>query len=133
MADTTMDESVPVRINVAGRQGAAHAATSSSRAASIVPSTEAVAAPVAPKRRMVISHDKYMELQSMIVLHLSEREEATGKGVDREELIDWYLEMREAEIQDVEQLEYEKELITKLLRKLVKVCWVICRMLRLSC
>ncbi|KAF8204636.1 MCM2/3/5 family-domain-containing protein [Pholiota molesta] len=120
MADTTMDESVPVRINVAGRQGAAHAATSSSRAPSIVPSTEAAAAPVAPKRRMVISHDKYMELQSMIVLHLSEREEATGKGVDREELIDWYLEMREAEIQDVEQLEYEKELITKLLRKLVK-------------
>ncbi|KAF8969316.1 hypothetical protein BDZ97DRAFT_1795004, partial [Flammula alnicola] len=39
--------------------------------------------------------------------------------MDREELIDWYLEQKEGEMQHIEQLEYE-ELITKLLRKLVK-------------
>jgi len=39
---------------------------------------------------------------------------------DRDELIDWYLEMKEEEILDVDELEYEKELITKVLRKLVK-------------
>lgn len=74
-----------------------------------------------PKRRMVITHDKYVSLQSLIVLHLSEVERQTGSGMDKDELIDWYLELKEEEIQDVEELEYEKELVTKMLRKLVKV------------
>ena len=77
--------------------------------------------PAKPKRRMVITHDKYVTLQSLIVLHLSQVERETGTGMDRDELIDWYLELKEEEIQDVEELEYEKELITKMLRKLVKV------------
>lgn len=73
------------------------------------------------KRRMVITHDKYMTLQSLIVFHLAAVERETGRGIDRDELIDWYLETKEEEIQDVDELEYEKELITKVLRKLVKV------------
>ncbi|KAF8272164.1 mis5 protein [Lactarius quietus] len=76
--------------------------------------------PTSSKRRMVITHDKYMTLQSLIVLHLAAVERETGKGIDRDELIDWYLEMKEEEIQDVDELEHEKELITKVLRKLVK-------------
>ncbi|OJT05372.1 DNA replication licensing factor mcm6 [Trametes pubescens] len=76
--------------------------------------------PPKPKRRMVITHDKYVTLQSLIVMHLSRVEQDTGRGMDRDELIDWYLELKEDEIQDVEELEYEKELITKMLRKLVK-------------
>jgi DNA replication licensing factor MCM6 len=80
------------------------------------------AAPAPARRRMVITHDKFMTLQSLIVIHLSSVERNTGKGIDRDELIDWYLELKESEIQDVEELEYEKELITKMLRKLVKVC-----------
>lgn len=74
-----------------------------------------------PKRRMIITHDKFVTLQSLIILHLSQVERETGRGVDRDELIDWYLESKEEELQDVEELEYEKELITKMLRKLVKV------------
>ncbi|EGO02002.1 hypothetical protein SERLA73DRAFT_104230 [Serpula lacrymans var. lacrymans S7.3] len=81
---------------------------------------EHMEAPAPPKRRMVITHDKYMSLQSLIVLHLSATERETGRGIDRDELIDWYLELKESEIQDVDELEYEKELITKMLRKLVK-------------
>jgi hypothetical protein len=77
--------------------------------------------PASAKRRMVITHDKYMTLQSLIVMHLAAVERETGRGIDRDELIDWYLEMKEEEIQDVDELEYEKELITKVLRKLVKV------------
>ena len=78
-------------------------------------------APQAPRRRLVITHDKYMSLQSLIVFHLSATERETGRGIDRDELIDWYLELKESEIQDVDELEYEKELITKMLKKLVKV------------
>lgn len=83
---------------------------------------EAAPAVDAPrKKRMVITHDKYVQLQSLVILHLSQHERETGRGMDRDEMIDWYLESREADIQDVEELEYEKELIVKLLRKLVKV------------
>jgi DNA replication licensing factor MCM6 len=81
-------------------------------------------APPAPrkeKENMRITHDKWGQLKSLIVLHLSQVEQATGKGVDKEELIDWYLEFKESEIQDEEAIEYEKELITKVLKKLVKV------------
>ncbi|KAI0832668.1 MCM-domain-containing protein [Trametes gibbosa] len=108
----------------AGSSGV-NAGTSSagpSRAGSLAPPPPAQEQPEAakPKRRMVITHDKYVTLQSLIVMHLSQVERETGRGVDRDELIDWYLELKEDEIQDVEELEYEKELITKMLRKLVK-------------
>jgi len=96
--------------------------TSSTQTQSLVtPKTPQIDAPTSSKRRMVITHDKYMTLQSLIVLHLAAVERETGKGIDRDELIDWYLEVKEEEIQDVDELEYEKELITKVLRKLVKV------------
>ncbi|KDR84017.1 hypothetical protein GALMADRAFT_236601 [Galerina marginata CBS 339.88] len=123
-SDQTDESSVPVRVNVGGRQ-APLPAGSSSRAGSVAPGSESVPPPPPPKRRMIISHDKYIELQSMVVLFLTEHEGKTGKGMDREELIDWYLEQKEGEMQDIEQLEYEKELITKLLRRLVKENYLI--------
>lgn len=122
MSTDPADEStVPVRVNNGRRQPPQ--AAESSRADSVAPGTPVPQAPPAqaPKRRMVISHDKYVELQSMVMLHLNEHETKTGRGLDREELIDWYLEQKEDEMQDIDQLDYEKELITKLLRKLVKV------------
>ncbi|KAE9409894.1 MCM-domain-containing protein [Gymnopus androsaceus JB14] len=83
-------------------------------------------APAAPaKRRMVISHDKYITLKSLIILHLSEVERETGQGLDRDDLIDWYLETKEDEMQDIEDIEHEKELITKMLKKLVKENYLI--------
>jgi hypothetical protein len=55
------------------------------------------------------------------VLHLSEVERETGAGVDRDELIEWYLEQKEDEFASVEALDDERELIGKALKKLVKV------------
>ena len=69
---------------------------------------------------MKITHDKYMTLQSLIVLHPSEHERNTGQGIEREDLIDWYLETKENDLSNIEELEYE-ELIGKVLSKLVKV------------
>ena len=113
--DASFSESAPIT-NAATAGSSAGALTSSPKGghADLVP-------PAQPKRRMVITHDKFVQLQSLIVLHLSQVEQATGKGMDREELIDWYLEFKENELHDVEALEYERELITKMLRKLVKV------------
>ncbi|KAF9528016.1 MCM2/3/5 family-domain-containing protein [Crepidotus variabilis] len=124
--EPSSDAQIPVR-NAPAR-GAAPAQGSSSRAGSVIPAADPatpVAAPAQPKRRMIITHDKYLELQGMVVLYISDQEQKSGKGVDREELIDWYLEQREDSMQDVEQFEYERELIGKLLKKLVKDTFLI--------
>ena len=108
-----------------GASGRPTSSTVPSRAASAAPAADGegfAQPPPQPRRRMVITHDKYVTLQSLIVLHLSQIERETGKGMDKDELIDWYLETKEEEIQDVEELEYEKELITKMLKRLVRVC-----------
>lgn len=125
MADESqLDESLP---NTDGPSDGGPSSAGATMGSSQVDSMDAnddlaPAAPApAPKRRMMITHDKYMTLQSLIVIHLTEVERDTGKGLDRDDLIDWYLETKEDEIQDVEEIEYEKELITKVLRKLVKV------------
>ncbi len=55
------------------------------------------------------------------VLHLSEIERDTGEGVDRDELIEWYLEQKEHEFAGVQDLENEREIIGKALTKLAKV------------
>ena len=73
------------------------------------------------KRKLKISYDKYMSIQTLVILHLAELERTTGRGSNRDDLIDWYLEQKESEINDVDELEYEKELIGKVLNKLVKV------------
>ncbi|PCH40837.1 mis5 protein [Wolfiporia cocos MD-104 SS10] len=119
LEETEQSYSESAGVDGASSSGLNGAATSdpTSRGGSVVAPAPP---PPKPRRRMVITHDKYMTLQSLIVLHLSQVERETGKGVDRDELIDWYLELKESEIQDVEELEYEKELITKMLRKLVK-------------
>ncbi len=62
-----------------------------------------------------------MEIMNLCVLHLSDIERESGTGVDREELIQWYLEQREQDFETEEHLEYERELIAKALTKLAKV------------
>ncbi|KAE8259426.1 hypothetical protein A4X13_0g1021 [Tilletia indica] len=78
-----------------------------------------------PKRKMRITYDKYMEITNLIVLRVSEVERATMRGIPKDELVQWYLEQREEDIQTIEQLEEEKELIRKVLHKLVKEQYLI--------
>lgn len=79
------------------------------------------APPPKKKSKMQITHDQYMTLQSIVVYHLAAHERETGTGMDRDDLVDWYLEQKEEELDDLEALEREKELFTKVLKKLVKV------------
>lgn len=58
---------------------------------------------------------------NLCVLHLSDRERETGMGVDRDELIAWYLEQREEFLTDQDQFEFEEAVIGKALTRLVKV------------
>lgn len=57
--------------------------------------------------------------------HIKEREDQLQQGIDRDELIDWYLETREDHVQSVDELDYEKELFQKVLKRLVKVSFLV--------
>lgn len=61
-----------------------------------------------------------MEIMNLCVLHLSDVEREAGMGVDREELIQWYLEQKELDFETEEDLDNEKELIGKCLVRLAK-------------
>lgn len=65
--------------------------------------------------------NQYMEIMNLCVLYLSEVERDSGTGVDREELIQWYLEQKENDFESEEDMEYEREVIGKALTKLAKV------------
>lgn len=86
------------------------------------PAASASSAPAAPtqKKKTKITYNKYMEIMNLCVLHLSEIERDTGEGVDRDELIEWYLEQKEHEFAGVQDLENEREIIGKALTKLAK-------------
>ncbi|KAG8852536.1 MCM DNA helicase complex subunit mcm6 [Tulasnella sp. 330] len=93
--------------------------TSSATAGSSTSGGPAPAArPPQPKRKLRITHDKFMAIQSMVVLHLAEVERVTHAGLDRDTLIDWYLERKEGEISNIEELEYEQRLFEKVLKRL---------------
>lgn len=77
--------------------------------------------PAVPKRKLRITHDKYITIRDLVIMHLAEHERTATQGIDRDELIDWYLEYKEKELTTVEELDYEKELFGKILNKLVKV------------
>lgn len=77
------------------------------------------AAAARPKTR--ITYNKYMEIMHLCVLHLSELEHTSGEGMDREDLITWYLEQKEMELESEEAFEQEREIVSKALTRLVKV------------
>ncbi|CAE7154303.1 unnamed protein product [Rhizoctonia solani] len=73
-----------------------------------------------PKRKMRITADKFSQMRELIVLHVAEIEQATGTGIEANDLIDWYLEAMEDEFESEEQMSEERVLLEKVLKKLVK-------------
>lgn len=82
--------------------------------------TPTPAIPIQKKKKVTITYDKYQMIKSLIVMRLSEMERETGEGVSRAEIVTWYLEQRESEIQSVDELEAEKTLVEKVITKLIK-------------
>ena len=78
--------------------------------------------PASPSRRTKITYDKYMAILNMLVRRVNEDEMTTGEGVEHEELVTWYLEQKEEELNSVEEAEDEKELARKVIKRMVKVC-----------
>lgn len=82
---------------------------------------EAPAAPALPRQRTKITYDKYMAMLNLLVRHINSAETESGEGVEHEELVLWYLEQKEDEISTEIELEEERELVRKVLKRMVKV------------
>ena len=76
-------------------------------------------------RKTKITYDKYMAILNLLVRRVNEDEMATGEGVEHEELITWYIEQKEEELESVEMMEAERELARKVVKRMVKVCFQI--------
>lgn len=74
----------------------------------------------APRKKVVVSYDKYMSIATLLNTYLSEQERQTGTGVSRGDLKQWYMEQREEDLNTLEELEEEQVLIDKVMKKLVK-------------
>lgn len=72
-------------------------------------------------RRTKITHDQYMVILNLMARRVNEEELTNGRGVDHDELVVWYLEQKEAELNTQEELDAERDLVRKVLKRLVKV------------
>ncbi|OAL54356.1 MCM-domain-containing protein [Pyrenochaeta sp. DS3sAY3a] len=75
---------------------------------------------VAPREKTKITHDKYIAMRNMFVKRVNEDQEETQDGVEEEELLIWYLEQKENDLETQEDLEKERALAKKVLKKVVK-------------
>lgn len=83
---------------------------------------EGTPAPAQGRTRTKITYDNYMAMLNILVQRVNADEQATGEGVEHEELVTWYLEQKEEEIETEEALEEMRELVRKVLKRMVKVC-----------
>ena len=87
---------------------------------------EATPAPAPQGRgKTKITYDNYMQMLNLLVRRVNGDEQATGEGVEHEELVTWFLEQKEEEIENEEGLEEMRELVRKVLKRMVKVCLVL--------
>ncbi len=79
-------------------------------------------APANGRAKTKITYDDYMSMLNLLVGRVNSDEQATGEGVEHEELVTWFLEQKEEEIENEAGLERMRELVAKVLRRMVKVC-----------
>jgi DNA replication licensing factor MCM6 len=73
------------------------------------------------KEKTKIQYDKYVHMMNLIIRRLDEDERSGGQGIERDELVMWYLEQAEDEIATEEQHHEEAQLVRKVLKRLKKV------------
>ncbi|RYO96830.1 hypothetical protein DL765_011403 [Monosporascus sp. GIB2] len=83
--------------------------------------TEAEADGAPRKKKTAITYDKYISMVNMLVSRISEDESSgAGEGVEAEDLIQWYLEQKEDELDGEEDYHHELGLAKMVLKKMVK-------------
>src|SRR5271155_4719618 len=82
---------------------------------------ETIEEPVVRKEKTKVQYDKYVKMMNLIVRRLDEDEQDGGQGLEKDELIMWYLEQVEDDILSEERHQEEAQLVRKVLKRLKKV------------
>jgi DNA replication licensing factor MCM6 len=82
---------------------------------------EARSGTAAPSKKTKITYDKYMTILNLLVKRVNDDELSNGEGVAEDELIVWYLEQMEAEMDTEEDYNNEMALVKKVIKRMVKV------------
>ena len=79
------------------------------------------AAPAPKRARLTIPNEQFKEIARMVGRHLNELDEKgeAKNGVALEEVVTWYLEQREEEIDSEEKFEVEKEIVHRVIKNLL--------------
>jgi DNA replication licensing factor MCM6 len=118
--DVEMDEEVPGSTNNADEDQ--EMGDGDNEGDSPMRDVEAPQAPAQPERQKTkITYDKYAKILNKIVRRVHEDEVNSGEGVEQEDLVLWYLEQIEGELNTAEDLERERELAVKVMKRMVKV------------
>lgn len=78
--------------------------------------------PAPATQRTKITFEKFAKIQHMLATKVRDYEEDEGEGIPHDELIVWYTEQIEEEIDNVEQLTEEGKLAGKVVKRMIKVC-----------
>ncbi|CRL29586.1 DNA-dependent ATPase MCM [Penicillium camemberti] len=82
---------------------------------------EPAPAPAQPERQKTkITYDKYATILNLVVRRVHEDEVNSGEGVEQEDLLLWYLEQIEGELNTEDDYERERGLAGKVLKRMVK-------------
>ncbi|KKY26841.1 putative dna replication licensing factor mcm6 [Diplodia seriata] len=76
--------------------------------------------PAPQRERKKITYDHYMSILNMMVRRVNSDAATAEDGVEEEELLVWYLEQKEAELETQKDLEEERELAKRVLKRMVK-------------
>ena len=79
------------------------------------------AAAIAPKPRTQIKYDDFIKIHNMLLKRVNDDQSAAEDGVEEDDLLVWYLEQKEEELQSRQDLETQKGLARKVLKRMVKV------------
>ncbi|KAI1498159.1 MCM-domain-containing protein [Biscogniauxia marginata] len=82
---------------------------------------DAAAAHQQQRKKTAITYEKYISMVNLIVSRVNDDEAAgAGEGVDGEDLVQWYLEQKEDELQGEEDYHNEMNIARMVLKKMVK-------------
>ena len=81
---------------------------------------EREATPAPHRQRTKITHDKYTSIVRLLVRRIAADEQAAGDGVEENDLLLWYLEQHEDELQSTEDMERESALVRKVVKRMVR-------------
>lgn len=72
------------------------------------------------RQKTKITYEKYAKILNYVVQRIREDEVNQGEGVEQEDLIIWYLEQIEAELDSQEDLARERDLCSKVIKRMVR-------------